>query len=134
MGLEPSELVLVILAVDNLARATAFYSAAFDWTQTVDVPVYAEFELPGGMRVGLYDRTSFGRNTGQVPVATPPGQLGGTELYLHPKNLDDAIQRVIKAGARQLSSLAPRDWGDEAAYFADPDGNVIVLARPMPRY
>ena len=26
---------------------------------------------------------------------------------------------------------APRDWGDEAAYFADPDGNVLVVARPL---
>jgi hypothetical protein len=28
------------------------------------------------------------------------------------------------------SALAKRDWGDEAAYVADPDGNVIVVALP----
>ena len=33
--------------------------------------------------------------------------------------------------ARELSKLAPRDWGEQAAYFADPDGNVIVAARPL---
>ncbi len=37
--------------------------------------------------------------------------------------------RAIAAGARELSPLAPRDWGDEAAYFADPDGNVLAVAR-----
>ena len=34
--------------------------------------------------------------------------------------------------ACELSPLAPRDWGDEAAYFADPDGVVIAVARSIP--
>ena len=34
------------------------------------------------------------------------------------------------AGARELSALATRAWGDVAAYFADLDGNVLVLAQP----
>jgi hypothetical protein len=31
-----------------------------------------------------------------------------------------------------LSPLALRDWGDEAAYFSDPDGHVVVVARRRP--
>jgi uncharacterized glyoxalase superfamily protein PhnB len=41
------------------------------------------------------------------------------------------VNRLTAAGARVLSPVAPRDWGDDAAYFADPDGNVIVVARPI---
>jgi hypothetical protein len=26
---------------------------------------------------------------------------------------------------------AERGWGDEAAYFADPDGNVVAVARRL---
>jgi hypothetical protein len=37
---------------------------------------------------------------------------------------------VKRAGAPELSALAPRPWGDDAAYFSDPSGNVLVLARP----
>ncbi len=33
------------------------------------------------------------------------------------------------AGARCLSPRAVRPWGDEAAYYADPDGNVIAVAK-----
>ncbi|MFZ5469359.1 MAG: VOC family protein [Myxococcota bacterium] len=123
--------VLTILAVESLRRAVAFYASAFGWKQLVDVPVYAEFELPGGMRLGLCERQGFGRNTGQVPTRTPAGELAPTELYFHSDELEAAIERVKRAGARELSVLAPRDWGDEAAYFADPDGNVVVLARPL---
>lgn len=122
--------VLTILAVADLSRSLAFYRAAFGWELAVDTPVYAEWVLPGGMRLGLYERHGFGRNTGRVPVRVGPEDLVPTELYLHATDLEAAIARVEGAGARTLSALAPRDWGDDAAYFADPDGHVIVLARP----
>jgi predicted enzyme related to lactoylglutathione lyase len=121
--------ILTILAVKDLPKAVKFYAQAFGWTQTVDVPVYAEFELPGGQRVGLYERESFGLNTGQDPFAIPKGALTGTELYFYSDDLERDIERMIEAGARQLSELKARDWGDEAAYFADADGNVIVIAK-----
>jgi predicted enzyme related to lactoylglutathione lyase len=122
--------VLTILAVDDVARASAFYRAAFGWAQLVDVPVYAELAVPGGMRLGLYERAGFGRNTGQVPERIPSGALAPTELYFHCDDLAGAIARLEAAGARLLSPRALRPWGDEAAYFADPDGNVLVVARP----
>lgn len=126
-----ARLVLVILAVSDLARAREFYRRALGWPETVSVPVYSELEGPNGLRVGLYARESFGVNTGRVPHAVPPGELAPTELYLHADDLPSAIERLAAAGARPLSPLAPRPWGDEAAYFADPDGNVIVAARPL---
>ena len=123
--------VLTILAVEDLARAKAFYEAAFGWERLVDVPVYVELAVPGGMRLGLYARDGFAHNTGQAPAPTPAGAITPTELYLWVDDLDGALERMTGAGARLLSARAARDWGDEAAYFADPDGNVVVLARPL---
>jgi catechol 2,3-dioxygenase-like lactoylglutathione lyase family enzyme len=125
-------LSLVILAVSDLARALTFYRAAFGWEQTVGAPVYVEFTLPGGQRVGLYERHAFGKNMHEVPVLIPRGTLAPTELYCYADDLPSAIERLESAGARLLSLLTPRSWGDEVAYFADPDGNVIALARPLP--
>jgi len=65
------------------------------------------------------------------PVATVAAALAPAELYLHTSDLDAAIARLAAAGARLLSPRGPRAWGDEAAYFADPDGHVLVLARPL---
>ena len=129
----PSELrhVLTILAVEDLAASSAFYRAGFDWTPVVETPVYVEFALPGGQRLGLYQRDGFGRNTGQLPVRIGDGQLAPTELYFHTDDPDGAIARLERAGAHLLSPLAARDWGDQAAYFADPSGNVLVVARPI---
>lgn len=122
--------VLTILAVKDPALAAGFYMDAFGWEKLVETPVYHELVIPGGMRLGLYERKGFGKNTGQAPHEIPDAGLAPTELYLYPDDLHAAVERLRELGARELSPLALRDWGDEAAYFADVDGNVVVVARP----
>lgn len=131
MTSEHADHCLTILAVRDLARSTAFYRAAFNWPVTVEVPVYVEFDLPRGQRLGLYQREAFAANTGRVPQQVEEGELTATELYFHFHDLDAVEERIESAGARKLSERALRDWGDEAAYYADPDGNVLVVARPV---
>lgn len=55
--------------------------------------------------------------------------VGPAELYFEAERIDPVIARLRRAGARELDGLSMRPWGDEAAYFADPDGHVIVVAR-----
>lgn len=123
-------LPLVILAVTDLPAMTAFYRDVLRWQQVVDVPVYVELQADGGMRLGLYAVEQFARVVGETPAPRAVG-LSRTELYLHCDDLPDAIDRAQRAGARSLSPRGPRAWGDEAAYVADPEGNVVVLARPL---
>ena len=125
----PIRHVLTILAVRDLARAVRFYREAFDWPAAITTGVYVELAITGGMRLGLYERQGFARNTGRLPNAIQDDQLTGTELYLYTDDIDGAIRRLHAAGARELGALAPRDWGEDVAYFADPEGNVIAIAR-----
>jgi predicted enzyme related to lactoylglutathione lyase len=115
-----ARLTLLILAVEDVIQATRFYRAAFGWSQTVNESNYAEFALPGDQRLGLYARAGFARNVGQPPLQRAHGEITSTEIYLYVDDLDGAIARVEAAGAHMLSPKAERDWGDEAAYFADP--------------
>ena len=124
------KLVLIILAVRDLARAVAFYREVFGWPVLVEVPVYVEMEMPGGQRVGLYDHEGFARNTGRCAACAPEDHTAATELYFHADDPAPLMERLGRAGARLLSPLGPRPWGDEAAFFADPEGNVLVVARP----
>jgi lactoylglutathione lyase len=124
--------ILTILAVADLERSVRFYGAAFDWPARVETPVYVELELPGGRGLGLYAREGFARNTNRMPAEVPSDGIAGTELYFHCDDLSAAVSALEEAGARLLSPRAPRGWGDEAAYFADPDGNVLVVAAPLP--
>lgn len=130
MTVRPPALALVILAVRDLAAMRAFYARALGWPTVVDVPVYVELAHPDGTRLGLYADSSFGVNPGEPPAPPAPG-LARTELYLHADELDDAIARAVAAGARVLSPRAPRAWGDEVAYLADPEGHVLALHRPL---
>lgn len=125
-----ARLSLVILAVRELPRATRFYADVFGWAVAVDVPVYVELALPEGMRLGLYQRDSFVKNTDAPAAPRLDGHTTSTELYLTVDDLDATISRLSAAGAPCRSALAPRPWGDTAAYFEDPDGNVVVVARP----
>lgn len=122
-------LSLVILAVEDRTLSLTFYREAFGWPLAVDTSTYAELALPGGMRLGIYDRRGFGKNIGQQP--RPNGGVTCTELYFYVDDIDDASDRVRRAGARLLDQCRARDWGDEVAYFSDPDGNIIALARAL---
>jgi catechol 2,3-dioxygenase-like lactoylglutathione lyase family enzyme len=124
-----TKLVLIILAVSDLPRAVEFYQRAFGWPVRVQVPVYVELEMPGGQRLGLYHHEGFGRNTGRPAALAPAGRTTGTELYFYAPDVPAALARLEAAGATVLSPLQLRPWSDEAAYFADPDGNVVVIAR-----
>lgn len=123
--------IYTILAVRDLARSVEFYSDVFGWPKRVETPVYVELVQPDGRCLGLYQRDGYARNTEVMPVNLSEGEVSGTEIYLHCDQLGAVAARLRAAGARQLSAMASREWGDKAAYYADLDGNVIVIAEPL---
>lgn len=123
--------VLTILAADPVERLATFYEAVFGWARRVDVGHYVELDLPGGQGLGIYRRDILERLTGRSLPAVEAGEARGVELYFHCADLDAAIERLAEVGATILNPRAPRDWGDEAAYYADPEGNILVVARPL---
>jgi predicted enzyme related to lactoylglutathione lyase len=56
------------------------------------------------------------------------GTVAPGYLYLRVDDAGEAARRLEAAGGRPLSPLAQRSWGDDAAWFADPDGNVVAVA------
>jgi catechol 2,3-dioxygenase-like lactoylglutathione lyase family enzyme len=123
--------VIVILACDDVARSREFYVRAFGWKVGADFPVYVEMEAATGVRVGLYLREGFAKNTGEPPAPRPARGTTASEIYLYVDDVTAAFARLLAAGGRPLSRPAPRVWGDEAGYVADPDGNVVAVARPL---
>ena len=124
-----SHLALIILAVRDLKRSLEFYRQVFGWPLLVDSPPYKEFQMPSGQRLGIYFHEGFGRNTGQPPTLAPAGETTGTELYFYATDPPALMAKLQTAGARLLSAMARRPWNDEAAYYADPDGHILVVAQ-----
>ncbi len=129
--MDATDHVLTVLAVTDVERAVAFYQQAFGWERRADFPIYVELALPDGRGVAFYERNSFGLNTGIVPAPVAAGQLTGAELYLRCEDLGAAIERLTAVGARLLRPRELKPWGDEVAYFADPDGTVVAVAQQV---
>jgi uncharacterized glyoxalase superfamily protein PhnB len=127
-----AELALTILYVADLSKAAAFYDAVFGFEKTVDLPVYVEYRLNAGARLGLMPQGNTRHFLGeQLGARKPSDGCPRAELYLHVADLEAVIERLQKAGATCTSPLAPRDWGDRAAYFMDLDGYVIAVAERL---
>ncbi len=120
-----------IFYVADSVRSAGFYRHVLALEPRLDMPGMTEFELLGGAVLGLMPEQ--GIRTLLAPALPDPRQARGVpraELYLV---VDDALahhQRALAAGARELSAMALRDWGHEAAYSLDPDGHVLAFARP----
>jgi len=119
-----------ILFVRDQARAATFWRAVLAATPRLDVPGMTEFDLPGGAILGLMPERGAARLVGAA-AAEPIGSSRAprAELYLVVDDPAAWQARALAAGAREASPLAPRDWGDDAAYALDPDGHVVAFAR-----
>jgi uncharacterized protein len=121
----------LVLAVADVDRAHAFYREVFGWTSHLEWPgEYTELVVSNEDRLGLYRRDGYAESAGAEPVELN-GHVSTAYLYVRVDDLDETIERLGRAGARKLSPRSRRGWGEEAAYFADPDGNVVAVARRL---
>jgi len=126
--------VLFILYVNDQEKSTAFYSSVFGKSPELFVPGMTEFELRDGSQLGLMPTQGIRRLLGEkLPDPDLAQGIPRAELYL---NVDDAAsyhRRALEAGAKELSRLLQRPWGDLAAYSLDPDGHVLAFAEKADR-
>jgi predicted enzyme related to lactoylglutathione lyase len=129
-GAISSAAVQVVFAVSDLARALDFYERALGWPRndTIDYTNYVELLAPDGGALGLFERDCFGELVGAEPADVPDDRIAPTYLYLRVDDAEATAARVEEAGGRSLGPLSPRSWGERAAWFADPDGNVLAVA------
>jgi predicted enzyme related to lactoylglutathione lyase len=121
----------VIFAVTDLKRSLGFYESAFDWprNERISYSNYVELHPPDGGTLGLYERDGFAGTVGAEPLEIPDGAVSPAHVYVRVDDLDETVARIETAGGRPLSPVRERQWGETAAWFADPDGNLLAVAR-----
>lgn len=125
--------VQFILYVTNQAKGAAFYRTLLGRAPVLDVPGMTEFELAPGTKLGLMPEQGIAKIiSGPLPHPAQGSGVPRCELYLLVDDLEAAEARARSAGAELLDAAADRDWGHRVAYYADGDGHVIALARPIP--
>lgn len=119
-----------ILYVSDQKRSARFYERVLGQKPRLDVPGMTEFELSADGVLGLMPAAGIKRLLGKR-LPDPDGAKGvpRAELYLLIEDPGSSHRRALENGARELSPLAARDWGHEAAYSLDPDGHVLAFAK-----
>ncbi len=118
-----------IMYVADQVAATTFWTAVLGYSPSLDVPGMTEFTLTQGAVLGLMPEAGIRALLG--PALPDPGSARGIprcELYLVVDDPRGHHARALAAGARELSPLRQRTWGDKAAYSLDRDGHVIAFA------
>ena len=120
-----------ILYVRDQDTSTRFYSRVLGIEPGLEVPGMTEFTLPGGARLGLMPEADIKSLLGEgLPDPASAAGIPRSEIYLYVDDPSSYHERALENGARELSPLLPRGWGDTAAYSLDPDGHVVAFAVP----
>jgi len=123
---------LVIFYVADQERSSKFYSQVFACEPTLNVPGMTEFALTPTSVLGLMPEAGIKRLLGNaLPDLASAHGIPRAELYLRVADAAAYHQRALSAGAKELSAMALRSWGDRAAYSLDPDGHVIAFAEKV---
>ncbi len=105
----------VIYHVPDLARAKAWYAAAFGQQPYFDEPFYVGFNIEG-YELGLQPEQSDGQ-------AGP----GGSVAYWRVAEIEAAVRHFVASGASVVAAAQDVGEGIKVATIADPFGNLIGL-------
>jgi len=127
-------ITLITLAVDDLERAVAFYRDGLGFAtkgiigKEIENGAVAFFSLESGLKLALWPRKSLAADTGLS--AQPPSALEFSigHNVSSKEEVDAAMRRAEKAGARIVKPAQPTFYGGYAGYFQDPDGHLWEVA------
>jgi uncharacterized glyoxalase superfamily protein PhnB len=121
-----------ILYVKNQQSSTKFYSTVLNAEPTLNVPGMTEFTLNSETILGIMPESGIVRLLGSsLPDPTRGNGIPRAEIYLKVNGPQIYHERALLEGAKELSKLSERDWGDRVAYSIDSDGHVLAFAESI---
>jgi hypothetical protein len=119
----------IILYVSDQERSKLFYQTILQKEPILDVPGMTEFALNNYLKLGLMPEAGIMKLLeNKIPDPKSGNGIPRCELYILGE-AEQLFQRAIDAGAKEISKLQPRDWGDTVGYVMDPDGHIIAFAK-----
>lgn len=122
----------IILYVADQQKSRDFYSLILQKKPTLDVAGMTEYTLTDGLKLGLMPENGIAKI---LLDKTPHPQTGNgiprCELYITMDNIDEVYKIALKAGAKEVSPIQDRNWGDRVGYVADLDGHIIAFAKRL---
>ena len=107
----------IAIPASQIDRSRAFYEQVLGLDADDTVPSRLYFHC-GDVIVALIDWTVEGR----ADLKPTPDNI-----YVATEELDTVYERAVAAGARIVSPIEPRAWGERSFYCLDPDGNQLCF-------
>jgi len=116
------------LIIDGASAAIEFYRSVLGATERMRMPTpdgkvgHAELELGDSLVMLADEFPQMG--------ARSPKSVGGTSVSLHVyvEDADSVYDRAIQAGAKALSPMEDKFYGDRSGQFEDPFGHQWSVA------
>jgi catechol 2,3-dioxygenase-like lactoylglutathione lyase family enzyme len=115
------------LLIQDYQACLQFYRDILGFTVTWDDGDYAGFQ-DGDMRLAIFKREMMSEAIGNTEKITNVIGQDKFVLIFEVSDVDDEYRQLTEKGI-QFTKI-PQDypgWGIRAAYFRDPDGNLIKL-------
>ncbi len=115
------------LTVRDAARAIEFYQRAFGAKERVRMPMpdgrvgHAELMIGNSIMMLGDEFPQMGNKSPQTLNGTPVG------FALYVKDVDEAFERAVEAGATVKEPVDNKFWGDRAGTVIDPFGHKWTL-------
>lgn len=120
-----------VVYVRDVPRAAAFYEGLLGFVRQYQFPPEGE---PG--YVGLKrDEADLGIVHESATLALDGRGLGDGprfELFVYVDDVDETVASMRAAAVTVLREPEDMPWGERLAFVADPEGNPISLAAPVP--
>jgi uncharacterized glyoxalase superfamily protein PhnB len=122
----------IILYVNNQSVSSEFYQKIFRCGPDLDIPGMTEFILSENCKIGLMPNKGIAKIlSGKTPDPATGTGIPRCELYLYVDDIQFEFDNAAQSGAKLISRIIDRDWGDKACYFSDPDGHIIAFAEKI---
>ena len=125
---------LLTLGVDDLERSLAFYRDGLSLpTEGIigtefEHGAVAFFELAGGLKLALWQRSNIAFDTGLRQGPASPTEFTIAHNVASPAEVDALMREASTAGATIVKAASETFYGGYAGYFQDPDGHVWEVA------
>jgi uncharacterized glyoxalase superfamily protein PhnB len=122
----------IILYVNDQELSKTFYQKLLRMEAALHVPGMTEFILSSSCKLGLMPNKGIAKILqDKTPHPDKGSGIPRCELYLSVDSVQAEFDNARECGAKLISPIVDRDWGDKVCYFADPDGHIIAFAEKI---
>lgn len=120
---------LYILYVRDQEFSTRFYTAVLNQTPVLYVPGMTQYTISDTCQFGLMPEAGIKKLLGEaLPDPARANGIPRNELYLMVDKAQPYLDRALQNGAKLISEISMRDWGQRVGYCLDIDGHVLAFA------